>query len=48
MRDGIVPTKSEIVSADSKIVLVESKSVLMKSESVSEFWRFNYELIDLN
>jgi hypothetical protein len=36
MREGIVPTKSKIVSAYSEIVLVEFKRVLMKSGSVSE------------
>jgi hypothetical protein len=43
MREGIVPTKSEIVLAASKIVLLESKIVLvefgrisMKSRSVLE------------
>jgi hypothetical protein len=41
MREGIVLIMSEIVSA-------ESESVLMESGSVSEYWRINYELIDIN
>jgi hypothetical protein len=35
MREGIVPTKTNIVLADSKIVMVEFESVLLKSGSVS-------------
>jgi hypothetical protein len=36
MREGKVPTKSEIVSVKCGIVLVESKMVPMESGSVSE------------
>jgi hypothetical protein len=36
MREGIVPTKSQIVSVKSEIVSVEFKRVLMKSGSVLE------------
>jgi hypothetical protein len=35
-REGIVPTKSKIVSAEFEIVLVESKSVSMESGSILE------------
>jgi hypothetical protein len=48
MREGKVPTKSEIVSAESEIVSMKSKIVSVESGRVSEWHEINYELININ
>jgi hypothetical protein len=48
MREGKVPTKSEIVSMKSGIVSVESEMVPTEFGSVSERQGINYKLININ
>jgi hypothetical protein len=48
MREGIVPTKSEIVSVESKIVSMEFRMVPTESERVSEWQEINFDLINID